>query len=264
MKIEVHILSHDEEQFLEWSLRHYRTFASRICVWDGGPMLIKKAMVERYGAEHFFWDTAGELNDELARTLKNNCWLGTDADWVIVVDADEILYFPNGVLETLLTYERLGAVAPKPQGFEMFADWWPEIDWIDEVSGYVMRREGQIYDYVKDGAPDDKWYSKPVLFSPKRVADSGIGIGGHESRPILKDGRSIYVSTAWPKANPPCLLLHYHQVGPAERVASRYDATRKRLSSINVERRYGNFKPGMEHCLEKRAQIIPNLRRVIP
>lgn len=259
VKIEVHILSHDHEQMIGWCLRHYRSWGAqdqvRIVVHDGGPALVQKPVCDAYQAEVKFWDTAGELNDELARILKNTCWKGTDAEWVIVVDADELLYFPGGVWETLATYDRIGAAVPKPQGFEMFSDEWHDPEHMESVS--------LITDWVTHGSPDDKWYSKPVLFSPKRVVESGIGIGAHESRPILKSGRSIYVSKNWPKAKPEVWLLHFHQIGPIERVAERYDATRKRLSSLNVSRRYGNFEPGLVHAQQKRDLILPHLRKVI-
>lgn len=266
MKLEVHILSHDGEHMLEWALRHYRSLGRydyvRIIVHDGGPNHTQQHIIALYDAQWLPWDTAGELNDELARHLKNTCWKGTDADWVIVVDADELIYFPEGIA-TLDRFEAMGACVIKPQGFEMFSDEWHEAHFVDEPSGYSFGREGQIYDWVKDGAPDDKWYSKPVLFSARRVAESGLGIGAHESRPILKSGRSVFVNKDWPKAKPPVYLLHFHQIGPIERVAARYDATRERLSAVNVDRRYGNFDPGLKHAQDKRALIMPRLRKVI-
>lgn len=250
VKIEVHILSHDHERMLPWALRHYQTFASRIIVHDGGPSFTYSHCAPP-GIEVRKWDTAGQLNDQLAADLKNSCWEGSDADWVICVDADELIYFPNGAQETLAAYCRLGAAAIKPHGFEMFADF--------EPAG-----PRQIYDYVKQGARDDKWYAKPVIFSPKKVAESGFGIGAHESRPVLKNGYRCYVGKRWPQAEPACYLLHFHQVGPIEDVAARYDATRKRLAAINEKHNWGNFKPGLVHAQEKRDYIIPRLEQVIP
>lgn len=254
MQLEVHILSHDGEEMLEWALRHYSVVASKVFVHDGGPKGTQSALCAEYGAEVRPWDTAGQLNDELARHLKNECWRGTTADWVACVDADELVYFPKGGSE-LDDYERLGASVARPHGFEMFSDYWFEPG---------LYPEAQIYDLVHFGAPEDKWYSKPVLFSPKRVADSGFGIGAHESVPVLKNGRRLKVDRQWLQANPPYFLLHFHQIGPIERVAERYDATRRRLSALNVQRNWGNFKPGAVHAQEKRDLILPNLRRVIP
>lgn len=247
MKVEVHILTHDAEPMTQWALRHYRTFASRIILHDGGPSF---TLESKSGVEVRRWDTAGKLNDEMAMELKNTCWLGTDADWVICVDADELIYFPGGAEKTLATYSRLGAAVIKPHGFEMFSEALPA-------------GPGQIYDEVRQGASDDKWYAKPVLFSPKLVAESGFGIGAHESRPVLRSGRSVYVGASWPKANPPAYLLHFHQIGPLEHVAARYDATRLRLARVNEIHGWGNFKPGVVHAQEKRDLITPRLQQVV-
>ena len=275
VKLEIHVLSHDSERMLGWTLAHYRGMGlggpmegcleALIIVHDGGPKFTQKPICDFYDAEHQVWDTAGELNDELAMKLKNECWKNSNADWVIVVDADELIYFPKGAKATLEAYEKMRAAVIKPHGFEMFSEEWRDhgIPW-DTVSGIDWRVSRYLTDWVKMGAPEDQWYSKPVLFSPKRIAESGLGIGAHESRPVLKDGRAVYVSRKWPKANPPTYLLHCHQLGPIEMVAERYDATRARLAQINEQRGWGNFKPGIVHAQEKRDLICPNLVQVIP
>lgn len=259
MKIEVHILTHDDEQMLDWSVRHYQQIADKIVIHDGGPV----GRVEPFPALNVShpckgiyvepWDTAGELNDELARNLKNSCWLGTDADWVIVVDADELIW-AEGLRYILADKLRSGAAILRPHGFEMFSDYWftPE-----------CHPNTQITDLVKDGAPDDQWYAKPVVFSPRLVLDSGFGIGAHESDPVLRGGRRFHVGQNWPYCDGLC-LLHFKSIfGGLERIAKRYDATRKRLASVNVRNGWGNFKPGREHAQEKRDLLLPNVRRVV-
>lgn len=250
MNVELHLLTHDHEQMLTWALRHYVTFARRIVVHDGGPQGFSRVTAQRFGAECSTWNTDGKLNDELAMKLKNDCWKGTDADWVIVVDCDEFVYFPEGVDKSLQAYESIGAAIIKPHGFEMFSDVFPTGD-------------GQIYDEVKMGATDDKWYAKPILFSPKRVEDPGFGIGAHEARATMATGQVFHIGSGWGYANPPAYLLHMHQIGPIEHVAQRYDDTRKRLAKINEMHGWGNFKPGMVHAQEKRDYILPRLRQVI-
>lgn len=250
-KVAVHLLSHDAEPMLPWALRHYATFASEIVVHDGGPHTFTSSRCARaYNAVPVKWDTAGQLNDELAMKLKNECWKGTDADWVICADADELLYFPAGALETLSVYEKRGAAVIKPHGFEMFSETLPD-------------GHGQIWEECPMGAPDDEWYSKPILFSPKRVEESGFGVGAHESDPLLKMGTRVHVGRNWPRPTPPVFLLHYHQIGPSDHVAERYDAQRKRLSAVNEKNRWGNFADGKTHVAEKRSKILPHLRRVV-
>ena len=255
MKLAVHVLTHDDEQMFDWALRHWRKLGAVIYVHDGGPTHKSSASNALGDWSTTVWDTAGQLNDDLACKLKNGCWKGTDADWVAVVDADELLHFPEGAEKTLAAYTRNGAAVVKPSGFEMFSDVW------FEPSDHPNQ---QITSIVKDGAPDDEWYAKPILFNPKMIAESGFGIGAHESNPVLHDGRSFHVGRNWPKANPPTYLLHFKSIfGGLDRIAARYDATRQRLAAVNVRNSWGNFKPGMEHALEKRERLFPHVRRVI-
>jgi glycosyltransferase involved in cell wall biosynthesis len=250
MKVEVHILAYEEERILPYTIRHYRTFADRVIVHDAHSPDGTERVSLAAGAEVQKWGLGGEVNDEEYCALKNSCWLGTNADWVIVCDADEMLYFPRNARATLETYLDIGAAVIKPHGFEMFSPTWPTT-------------EGQIYSEVKMGAPDDKWYSKPILWNANIVADSGLGMGSHESMPVLKNGDFLNCGKNWLFPDPPCYLLHFHQVGPAERIAARYDAIQTRMSHTNKAHRWGNFKPGLVHVQEKRDYIIPNLRQVV-
>ena len=263
MNLEVHILTHDAEQMIEWAIRYWRSLNAWVVVHDGGPKGLSTSFVKQEYANEIRlgvvkcvpWDTAGQLNDELAMKLKNDCWHGTDADWVAVMDCDELLYFPDGEIDTLETYDRRGAAVIRPYGFEMFSDKWIEPS---------DHQSSQITDLVKDGALDDEWYSKPVLFSPKRVIDSGFGVGAHESDPTMRNGMRFHVGKDWPHPNPPCYLLHFKSIfGGVQRIAQRYDETRKRLAAVNVKNQWGNFAPGIDHALEKRARLLPLVHRII-
>lgn len=262
MKIEVHLLTHDDEQMTEWSLRHYARFATDIVVHDGGPTgaTSRAAIAAVYKAfptgpciSWLFWDTAGELNDSLARDLKNSCWRDSDADWVIVADMDELVW-ARDLRAFLEAKQQAGAVLLRPRGFEMFSDRWHEASEFPEM---------QITELAPNGAPDDTWYAKPVVFSPKVVAESGFGIGAHESDPVLRDGRRFHVGRDWPCCEG-LALLHYKSIfGGLDRIAARYDATRERLSLANVRNGWGNFKPGLEHAQDKRDLLLPRVRRVV-
>lgn len=267
MKLEVHLLVCDYDWITPWTLRHYGAFADKIVVHDAGPdwgaESVTRELCRCHGAGWVEFDMGRQINDDLMRKLKNTCWRGTDAEWVVVADADELLWFPPSwkdasndhgarVRSALGCYETMGAAIIKPHGFEMFSDSLPQ-----------LHEHGQIHDAIRAGARSDRWYGKPFLFSPRRVAETGYGIGAHDARVVLKDGRALKVDEAWPKANPPAYLLHYHQIGTAEFVAARYDASRARFASINVRNGWGNHSPGAEHVAEKRALIVPNLIRVV-
>ena len=251
MKVEVHILTWNEEALIKYAVRHYRTFADKIMVHDARSTDRTREFAQWGGAEVVDWDTGNQFDDEMAMKLKNDCWRGTDADWVICADADEFIYFPQGAEAALASYSRTGAAVIKPHGWEMISDTYP-------TTG------GQIYDEVKFGARDDKWYAKPLLFNPRIVAESGFGIGAHESDPVLKNGMKLRVGANFPRAVPPCYLLHFHQIGPVERTAALYDERRQRLCATNVRNRWGNIDDtGIVHAKMKRDYIRARLEQVI-
>lgn len=269
LRIEVHLLSHDGEadNMLEWSVRHYLAVADRIVIHDGGPTGLSTKWVEtgKYHApdspflnvECRPWDTAAELNDALAMRLKNTCWRGTDADFVITADMDELVYSPLGLRRRLAIAKEQGAAVLRPHGFEMFSDHW------FEAHTYVP--EVQLTELAPFGAPDDDWYAKPIVFSPRLVEDSGFGLGAHESRPWMKDGRGLVCDRKWPFASD-LHLLHYKSIfGGIDRIARRYDETRKRLCAQNVRNNWGNVHDsGAVHAQKKRDRLLPHVRRIIP
>lgn len=233
---------------MPYTLRHYATFADRITVYDAFSTDETRNICRRYGATVVDWKTDG-LNDNIAKHVKNTGWINDfSADWVICADADELIYFPKGVEYTLDEYERQKIQVVKSHGFEMFSDTLPTTD-------------GQIYDEIKFGGKDDKWYAKPILFSPRRVQSIDFGPGAHNVNWIDMDGvchPDLTVPT-----DPPTYLLHYHHIGSLQRIADKYDATRKRLSETNVKHRYGNFDPGLKHAQDKRELIFKTLHQVI-
>ncbi len=249
MKIELHIVAHNEERILPYALRHASTFSSKIVVHDGESTDKTRSIAESFGATVIPWNTGGQINDQLLTELKNTAWLGTDADWVGFVDADEFIYFPMGLFPTLDAYTANLVPIVKTHGFEMLSDVYPTT-------------KGQIYDEIKMGGRDDKWYGKPCLWSPKLVKTTAFAAGAHEVSITLQDGRRLNTPTV--HSNPPTYLLHFHHIMPVEEVAAKYDAHRARMSEVNRHHRWGNFQDGSLHAKNKRALINSTLQRIIP
>ena len=249
MRVEVHLLRYGDSWLVPYVVRHYLTYADKVVLHDagGGPL---PAFID-YRVKVEPWDCP-EVNDIRYAQLRNDCWKGTDADWCVVGDLDELIYFPEGAAKSLGAYTQMGAAVIRPHGFEMFSETYP------------TNPHGQIYDEIKHGAPDTKWYSKPILFSPKLVSDMRFGMGSHEASPVLHDERRFHVGSKWPHAKPPAYLLHYHHIGPAKDIADKYDATISRMADVNKKNRWGNLEPGPKHVADKRALILPNLQQVIP
>lgn len=248
-QIEVHLVTFNEEMILPYTLRHYQTFASRIIVHDGGSTDRTKAICGEFDVEFTHWDTGGKINDVLLRELKERAWMGTNADWVIMADADELIYFPHGVEQALLAYESVALAIVKPHGFEMMSDSLPA-------------GTGQIYDEIKHGGIDDRWYAKPIMFSPRRVMEIHYSAGAHECTAILRGGMGMMNPVRF--SEPPCYLLHYHHVGPVEMIGAKYDANKSRFSEENKKHGWGWHGDGRQHAMDKRAQISKTITQVIP
>jgi hypothetical protein len=218
-------------------------------VHDLGSTDGSKEIAQSEGAEIVQHDCHGEFDDRLNQAIKNEEWHKTPADWIVMVDADELLYFPGGAGMALEVYDMHGVAIARPLGYEMFSEVFPT-------------GPGQLYEEVKMATRDDKWYAKPALFSPNRVSATAYHMGAHHCDVTLTDG-TAYSCPRTP-TEPPCWLLHCHHIGPIERIARRYDENYKRQCAMNHLMNWGHQNSGLEHAQEKRAFITSGLQQIFP
>jgi glycosyltransferase involved in cell wall biosynthesis len=250
MTLEVHLFAYNEAHMIGYALRHWATLGAEVVVHDAFSNDGTREIAGDAGAKVVDWDTGGQVNDLLLKRAKSECWHGTKAFWVAVVDADELLWPCDGV-GAFHEWDVRAVAVVRPHGWEMTAEKFPT-------------RPGQIYEQVKDGAPDDYWFSKPVLFSPRRVRAMEFGAGAHDATVEYADGRRERFTRDEPFTYPPCYLLHFHHVGPVAWIAARYDEHIARSAPINRRMRWGDFRPGLETATEKRHEILARLERVLP
>jgi glycosyltransferase involved in cell wall biosynthesis len=249
MKITAHILARDEAEIFLYAARHYTSFCGHVVLHDMGSTDGTLEIAAQFGIEVRKWDSGDKVDDRVNKLIKETCWQGTDADWVICADADELIYFPDGHKEAFESYTAQNIPIVKPHGWEMTSEAMPTT-------------AGQIYDEIKMGGRDDQWYAKPIIFTPKMVGCIEFGAGAHVCRGTNKDGTLMFENpTVFSK--PPAYLLHYHQIGSIERIAKKYDRTRSRMCDANVNNKWGNFEPGIKHAQDKRNFILSRLERVI-
>lgn len=196
-------------------------------------------------------DCKREFDDRQNKKIKEEEWKLVPSDWSIMVDADEFIYFPAGVNETLFAFQAQRIPVPKPHGYEMLSDEYPTV-------------RGQIYDEVKMGSREELWYNKPVIFASSLIASVEFSTGAHTMRARLKTGRTLDVPQRASPTNPPVYLLHFHHIGGLDRIARLYDENRARQSAVNKANKWGLQEPGAIHAKRKRDLILPNLERVIP
>ena len=247
MRAEVHILCFNEEQILPYTLRHYATFCDKIVLHDAFSTDSSRVIARKYGAEVRDWHCIG-VNDLIAKRTKEEAVMNSKADWCGLVDADEFLYFPEGHYHTLSVYEADGVAVVKTRGYEMLSDVFPDT-------------EQQIYDVVKHGAADQKWYGKPILIAPAKIKSLSFGAGCHQVWAKLKDGSSW--DDVQTPSDPPTLMLHYHHLGPVDRITRRYAGQQSRHSAENIKRKWGNYDAPAKHAMDKRVAITSKLVQVI-
>jgi glycosyltransferase involved in cell wall biosynthesis len=199
MKVETFIITWNREDTIHLSIKHYLQLG-RVILYDNFSDDRTRDIAQELGAEVRLFGRAGELNDQDYLEVKNNCWKGSQADWVIVVDDDEILY---GDLS-----KAQGCTIVKPQGFNIHSDLMPVDNWLE----------------IKSGEKNEN-YSKLCCFNPKEIKEIRYNYGCHAARPIgnVKIFEGLY-------------LLHYREVGGVERLIKRHKEYASRLSEVN--RRY--------------------------
>lgn len=202
MLCEAFILNWNEKDLIAKTIRHYKYFCEDITVFDNhsddGSDKIAEAMgctVKKFGIK-------GVLDDTEYLKIKNNCWKGSKAKWVIVVDADEIIYYPRMISLLMSTKEMI----VKSKGFNMFAEKLPD----------------NLFE-VKRGTYD-KSYSKLALFRPD-LKDMNYVYGCHVANP------KGHISYAKEKV----FLLHYRNARGIDGVIERQKKYAERMSPKNKQ-----------------------------
>jgi len=215
MTIDVFSLCYNEEIILPYFLKHYKKFVRNITIYDNMSTDNSVNIMNEYGVNVIPYDTQGKLEESAFLNIKNNSWKGSDADWVIVCDTDELIYHEN-IIEVLTNTHANHIIT---EGYEM-------------VSETLPTTEGQIYEELKFGysKPD---YSKACLFKPSEVTNINFGPGCHFSSPTGPNIISIHDSGI--------KLLHYKYLN-REVLIKKYDHYRVRQSEEMIRMGWGNYQ----------------------
>lgn len=222
MIIDCHFIGWNESETIHLTIKHYKTFCRHVYYYDNFSTDNSRQIAEENGAIVRMFGIEGQLNDQEYLKVKNNVWKGSDADWVIVCDADEILDLELTVFLPELVYGIKSTVI-RTQGFNMFSENIPGKDWKE----------------INTGIPDNN-YSKLCMFNPKAIKEINYVYGCHEAKPV---GDVVFSRDI-------LKLLHYKHVGGAQRVADRHALYASRLSDINKR-----WKMGFQYQ-EPREQTI--------
>ena len=150
-------MGYNEEKIIPYILDYYEPIARNIFFLDNCSTDASKDIFEARG--HTVIPTGiNELNDLKNLKVKHECFKGSDADFVIVSDMDEIAYHPD-LLGLLKKYKDEGVTFPRVRGYTM----------VSKI-GYP---NGKITN-VKTGILA-KNYAKQIIFNPRIHINWSVG-----------------------------------------------------------------------------------------
>ena len=238
MNIDVYTFAHNEQAILPFFLRHYSPIARKIVIYDDCSNDRTVEIAQRDPKVEVRQANLGDhYDEERFRQLKNSCWKGSDADWVIVVDIDEFLYHPN-LWGQLLSYREMTISLPKVRGFDMVAE--------AGLPSYDVR----LTDVIKTGVQNN-FYSKQVIFNPQKIEEINFDHGAHTCQP-----RGEVVVGGDLK------LLHFNWLG-FDYINERWAQRRARVSPIAAERAWKTFDWPEEEIRFHHRSLLDRARVVI-
>lgn len=233
MKIDVYTVCWNEEIRLPYFLRHYEQFANNIVVFDNESSDGSRKMVEDHPKGILkTYSSNGQIRDDLYLQIKNNVWK-TDktADWVIIVDVDE-LFYAKDIIKFLENAEKNEYTIIKPKGLKFWSENSPTTS-------------GQIYEEIYMAK---ECLTKMCCFRPKEIQEINYLPGCHNANPT-GNVKILETSMAY--------FLHFHFIGK-EFIDKRREQYKARLSEWNKKYDLGtHYMAGKEGNTE-RFEVMRN------
>jgi len=206
MIVEAYIIAWNEAETIHLTIKHYQKFCTSIKIFDNYSDDGTPDICRSMGCNVQSFGIPGVLDDREYTKLKNNCWKKSEADFVFVVDADEIFYFYGENNRLRLSLLKIyGYSIIKPQGWQVIDHFVPRETWVEATRGYR----------------DDN-YSKLCCFDPKAIKEINYVHGCHVAKPVGK----IQLAEVG-------MLFHYRNIGGPQRLIERHKLYRSRMSDWN-------------------------------
>lgn len=217
MKIEAFLLCWNESEIMPLVVKHYQRFCDKITILDNWSTDGSDKLAESLGCEVIKFGTKF-FDDQENMNIKNSCWKGSDADWVVVADFDECLSPPP--MRTISAGEAFRYLFQiwhhttifKTIGWQIMSDSMPENDLLEITNGYRFDN-----------------YSKNIIFNPKRIKEINYNPGAHRIDPV---GDVVYSEDS-------LYVLHYKHIGGVQRTIDRYKEYKPRMSKNNRKNGWG-------------------------
>jgi glycosyltransferase involved in cell wall biosynthesis len=130
--VDVFTLGYNEEKILPHFIHHYKTFCRNITFFNN--MSTDSSVKICIDSGVTVIDTGlDEFNDIANVQIKHASYVNSDADFVIVVDTDELVYHPD-IVNLLEGYKEDGVTLPKIKGYTMVTDsGYPEVGKLTQI-----------------------------------------------------------------------------------------------------------------------------------
>jgi hypothetical protein len=215
--IHLYCLCWNEERMLPFFFRHYDGLVARYFVFDNGSTDRSISLLSQHSRVTLGeFRTVGDSVIREAPAFYETVWhrSRSEADWILIVNIDELLYHPDGK-RYFTRCIRQGVSVIAATGYQMVADRFPG-------PGETLSRS--IMNGVRTKSLD-----KVCAFRPDAVRRLNYGPGRHSANPR---GRVVYPD------RPELKLLHYKHLGEAYLLA-RYAELKARTPDSDRRRGLG-------------------------
>lgn len=215
MRIEAFLLCWNEIDIMPLVIKHYQKFCNKITILDNYSNDGSDKLAESMGCEVVKFGTKF-FDDGENMKVKNNCWKGSEADFVIVADFDEILcrYEPSACgLNVNIPLLDSQFTIYKTIGWQVMSERMPKYSLLECTQGYEFKN-----------------YAKNIIFNPQAIKEINYGLGSHDCSPT----GLVNWSTS------PLYVLHYKHIGGVHRTIDRYKQYKPRMSKFNRKHGHGS------------------------
>lgn len=235
----------NEQQFLPHFLRHYSNLGATITLYDNESTDATVDIARAWpNVRVRTFSTGRTLRDDVNADIKSTAWQeddAPDADWVICVDADELIHHAD-LKSHLRACDDQEISVVVPAGFDMAPVKDPASVGTRAVTTLAQRG---TYNAL---------YSKPVVFSARRIRGVTFGPGAHAARfePQPRISGDVHGQPGVVGSFPGTLVLQRETVDLSQpkllhyrffdrnRVRERWASVEARRSQLNRDHGFGS------------------------
>lgn len=184
LKIELYTCGYNEEFQLKFAIDYWKRFITdesdfRVFYYDNMSTDSSVDILKQYDwITVISFDTGGEMNEHVLTHIRNNCWKQSNADFVLVVDVDEVFYSKD-IISELKKMKKQGIGAVACNWYALCGDNVPEYK-----EGLLLHQQiGKAYKQHINHREGFGGYGKIQLFNPKLAVDMHYSLGMHYAFP---------------------------------------------------------------------------------